>query len=588
MGLYLSINYDIDNVHNIDKILTSKNIAYKNIVHYYREKHNTGRQHIIKLLYEKKYFKIPWSQIIKNDIEWINNGVHSIFQVFNIEKIPSKIELYDNYLFYPHLDHLDFNVREKNINLSNSTEFTYLTDPMFNTNDIGYDTCGFYNLYKRFNHPSCGLYVQKPSGKIVNVKKIHQIWLGPHEIPADLLKMWVNMNKNWEFYLWTDDENTKNKIKNIENGLINYKILSNNMLSEILRQNLNLYENETDFHIKAKILSYHLIYKYGGIYIDIDCYPIIPLNDNLLIPEAFFAFENEYLFGTEIAHYVFGATAKNPIISQIIDLIDKNQGIILSQFNKIISKILNIFIYPSYYFYPSHYFGFVINNELKKLSYCSHLWMTQNKTIRLNYPYIVDKLNNSCSDKNFEINAFRLLATVQSIHIKNAIENDMIIPIKKFYKKIIDTNCKRYDVLFYMGKLYRQTQKYDKAYEYLKKCTNVINQYKLHSIETAENDKILNNIPSRIKEFDIYDEIIVTCFYLYTQNKDNKDNKNNKDEIFQKYKNEALNAFNEMIFRCTSSINNYLLLEHYDRIYKNITLLCGINPQLQYNTISLS
>ena len=37
-------------------------------------------------------------------------------------------------------------------------------------------------------------------------KIIHQMWIGPHEMPKDMIQTWIDKNPDWEHILWTEEE----------------------------------------------------------------------------------------------------------------------------------------------------------------------------------------------------------------------------------------------------------------------------------------------------------------------------------------------------------------------------------------------
>jgi mannosyltransferase OCH1-like enzyme len=81
-------------------------------------------------------------------------------------------------------------------------------------------------------------------------KKIHQIWVGPNPIPEKSIKFIEKIKElhpDYEYRLWTDKDLTEENFSNLE------------------------YINSTPIYAqKADIMRYEILYKYGGIYLDID------------------------------------------------------------------------------------------------------------------------------------------------------------------------------------------------------------------------------------------------------------------------------------------------------------------------------
>jgi mannosyltransferase OCH1-like enzyme len=107
-------------------------------------------------------------------------------------------------------------------------------------------------LYQQLSH----LYAQnnpdklKPLAEPLIPKKIHQIWLGPLQIPvayAEYSKTWQKLHPSWEYKLWRD--------KDIENWDFPSK---------------DLYNKSSSYQEKSDILRYEILNKYGGLYVDMD------------------------------------------------------------------------------------------------------------------------------------------------------------------------------------------------------------------------------------------------------------------------------------------------------------------------------
>jgi mannosyltransferase OCH1-like enzyme len=230
--------------------------------------------------------------------------------------------------------------------------------------------------------------------EILIPKIIHQIWLGcPIPINAVILSDKIKeLNKEWDFKLWTDqnidfiDINLRNKILNIKN-----------------------------FGVQSDILRYLILEKYGGIYFDCDFLPIKNL-DNLLRGTNFVAgiCNPDETDRPLIANGLIAATVNHKILQKINLTINtkiefystiNNQIDIFNNtgptfFTNEIVQYLKIFpnehivIYPSSYFYPINYRKrHFINSKLIKRftfpeTYLIHLWNAswfENKISFLSY-----------------------------------------------------------------------------------------------------------------------------------------------------------------------------------------------------------
>lgn len=84
-------------------------------------------------------------------------------------------------------------------------------------------------------------------------KIIHQIWLGPNQIPAkhqENSREWRALHPDWEYKLWTE--------KDIENWDFPSK---------------DLFDKSSSYQEKSNLLRYEILIKYGGLYLDFDYKP---------------------------------------------------------------------------------------------------------------------------------------------------------------------------------------------------------------------------------------------------------------------------------------------------------------------------
>lgn len=107
--------------------------------------------------------------------------------------------------------------------------------------------------------------------KIGNCKKIpkivHQIWLGPREMPTKWMSGWRDFCKRygWEYKLWRDSDMS---------FLINKEI----------------FDSCGSYQMKSDIARYEILYNYGGLYVDCDMIWLgkdiseyLPLDKNMFI-----------------------------------------------------------------------------------------------------------------------------------------------------------------------------------------------------------------------------------------------------------------------------------------------------------------
>jgi len=216
-----------------------------------------------------------------------------------------------------------------------------------------------------------------PSSKIPSKipKIIHQIWIGPKKRPSQWMETWKMKNPSWQYKLWTE----KTIKKEFPNGL--YNQTQYNRLG-------------SQYHGKADILRYEILYKYGGFYIDADTSATRPLDDDLLECDLFTCGLN--LENKRYANGFIACKEKSPVMKAMMDEIHEIENINEKAcwmmtgpmlFTKIVDRYikennLKINIHPYYYFIPNH---FRIDNGYNgDKSYCDHHWGTTKKLYEKN------------------------------------------------------------------------------------------------------------------------------------------------------------------------------------------------------------
>jgi hypothetical protein len=469
------------------------------IVHYYREKHNSQGKYIERILKEKELLNLSWNFQKKNlnKLSPIHVNNRGVFSVVNIE-IDSNLEISsDDYWFYPHLDTQTDNVCRYQIG-----------DHCVSSNGISLSFMSYENVYRRYSDYRHGFYLKNDHKKPIIPKKIHQVWLGPHPQPS-------NQKFNWDHKIWRDADITP----------------------ELLGDCWDSYRKEQDFRLKAKIAAIAIIYSQGGIYLDMDYFLLRDLTDDFRQHEVFFAYENEYLFGAQICHYVFGGIIGSPVLKEMLKQLSKSIYKVVP-LNTMITQFSNIFVYPSYVFYPEHYYGYRHHETLIKYSYGHHVWMTETGKIKYDLSWIKTVMN--CESEEKALYACRIL---QSQGIDDI----------EFFEKCHDLFPDNVEIAYILGGSYRASKKWVKAYQILSNIdtSNLSDQLELVIIDKR------TIVPSRIYQFDIYDELSQVCYYL------------NKKE-------QGLAALNKMYNLCYPSSSWLLYIQQEGRILQNKEYLLNL------------
>ena len=155
-----------------------------------------------------------------------------------------------------------------------------------------------------------------PLSDLTIPRKIHQIWLGPKPIPKlykEYAKTWQSLHPDWEYKLWQEED-----------------IVSWDFASK------DLFNQASSYQEKADILRYEILYKYGGLYVDMD-YKAFKKFDELHHIYHFYAGIEPIIDGDSniyIANSIIGSVSNNIILKDTLERIRKNWGLVESNFRE--------------------------------------------------------------------------------------------------------------------------------------------------------------------------------------------------------------------------------------------------------------
>lgn len=234
-------------------------------------------------------------------------------------------------------------------------------------------------------------------GKIADSKIpkiIHQIWINNKPVPRLYEKFrqsWKNVHPDWQYKLWLKED-----------------------IEKLGLENKYYYDKTRDNREKADIARYEILFRFGGVYADLDCECI----------KSFDVFHESCDFYTGIQHYrpishllangLIGAKQGHPIIKECIESIkissDKSSihdrtGPLLftNAYFKTIANCNGInLVLPSVFFYSmpfgTHY-NQNSNQYIRKESYSIHYWGNFNHLASRNFEklylkYILGNVTN--------------------------------------------------------------------------------------------------------------------------------------------------------------------------------------------------
>ncbi len=179
-----------------------------------------------------------------------------------------------------------------------------------------------------------------------------------------MMKTWQDMNPDWEYMLWTDD---------------NLPQIANRVQFDAMKELAG----------KADILRYELLQEHGGFFIDADSICTKPLDDFFVENDSFCCWENEYIRTGLMCNGYLAACKGNQLMGHLqarISMIPKEvlesapkltawqitgPGLLTDTVKR--TQYSKLRIYPSHYFLPRHYSG--LETEFKnEPSYSEQYW----------------------------------------------------------------------------------------------------------------------------------------------------------------------------------------------------------------------
>lgn len=194
-------------------------------------------------------------------------------------------------------------------------------------------------------------------------KIIHQIWVGPNSIPEKSIRF-INrikeLHPSFEYRLWTDNDITPD-------NFVNYHIIQ---MAQAYAQ-------------KADIMRYEILYRYGGIYLDIDMEVLKPL-DELLMNDLIVCNEDANIDKLMSIGFIAAVPHNKNMLNSVqmihtvVDRINKDNLALTTgphYFRKCITLDNTVTVLPTHTFYPTHYLqkGF-IPSVFREDTYAMHHW----------------------------------------------------------------------------------------------------------------------------------------------------------------------------------------------------------------------
>ena len=185
-------------------------------------------------------------------------------------------------------------------------------------------------------------------------KIIHIVWIGDEtKRPDAWIATWRALNPGYEVRVWGNDAVRAE--------------------SWLLGDQINAWLGR-EINGAADIIRWEILFRYGGLAFDADSACVRPLEDWLIEPSCFAAWENEILRPGLIAAGALGFVPDHALVGHILkDIIEDPdpyggmawQKLGPQRITDTLRKLNfpNLTVYPSHYFFPRHYSGFEYSGQ---------------------------------------------------------------------------------------------------------------------------------------------------------------------------------------------------------------------------------
>jgi hypothetical protein len=196
---------------------------------------------------------------------------------------------------------------------------------------------------------------------------LHQIWLGPTEVPVRWREPWLRKHPTWRHTLWRQAD--------IEP-----------LIDEPLRRVWDYYIGVRRWHGAADVARVAILTRHGGVYVDIDSEPVRSFDGADFMKADFFAGVSPEA-PDFIANGVIGSAADHPIlhryhdrIAEAVDLEPAWQtvgGVLLTKVLAEFEGLPGLLILPTRTFYPEDKYGRKVPGLQRP--YTRHYWATTHR-----------------------------------------------------------------------------------------------------------------------------------------------------------------------------------------------------------------
>lgn len=165
---------------------------------------------------------------------------------------------------------------------------------------IGIDGYALYGCFKKL-YQQYALSVHKAASTLKIPTIIHQIWLGSPvpEVYEPYMRSWQEKHPTWEYHLWTDE--------NVDTVFPLY--------------NQFYYDRAENHGMKSDILRWELLYRFGGLYVDMDYECLNPLDELHYAYDFYTGIQPLDAIFLQLGAALVGSVPGHPILQHCIETI---------------------------------------------------------------------------------------------------------------------------------------------------------------------------------------------------------------------------------------------------------------------------
>jgi len=165
---------------------------------------------------------------------------------------------------------------------------------------MGIDGHALYSFFKQLYQQNM-LQLRTPGITLKIPKIIHQIWLGSPvpEVYGAYMQSWRDKHPGWEYFLWTDET-----VKTV-----------------LPLYNQEFYDAAENYGTKSDILRWELLYRFGGLYADMDHECLNPVDELHYVFDFYTGIQPLDAIFLQLGAALVGSIPGHPILKHCIETV---------------------------------------------------------------------------------------------------------------------------------------------------------------------------------------------------------------------------------------------------------------------------